>query len=107
MEVLQRVEVDGASWEEGMVEEDIEMEGISLVERGQHHEEKKLAWQLATASSLPHPLPRMPCKLKGILKQTTLVLLEDEQGWPLRRSSWAQSQSQSVSVVPSEQGRPS
>ncbi|KAI0944579.1 hypothetical protein AcW1_002253 [Taiwanofungus camphoratus] len=30
-EVPQRVEVDDASWEEGMVEEDVEMEGMSLV----------------------------------------------------------------------------
>ncbi|KAI0920547.1 hypothetical protein AcV5_010256 [Taiwanofungus camphoratus] len=42
-EVSQRVEVDGVSWEEGMVEEDVKMEGMSLVERGQHREEKKPA----------------------------------------------------------------
>ncbi|KAI0915312.1 hypothetical protein AcV5_003817 [Taiwanofungus camphoratus] len=42
-EVPQRVEVDGASREEGMVKEDIEMEGMSLVERGRCREEKKLA----------------------------------------------------------------
>ncbi|KAI0920538.1 hypothetical protein AcV5_010249 [Taiwanofungus camphoratus] len=86
VEVLQRVEVDGASWEEGMVEEDVEMEGMSLVERGWCHEEKKPAWQPATVSLLPYPLPRMPHKLKRILKPTTLVPSEDEWGQPLRSS---------------------
>ncbi|KAI0937808.1 hypothetical protein AcW1_003870 [Taiwanofungus camphoratus] len=102
-----RVEVDGVSWEEGMVEEDIEMEGMSPVERGQRHEEKKLAQQPATASPLPCLLPRTPCKLKGILKPTTPVPSEDEWGQLLRRSSQAQSRSRSVSAVLSKQGRPS
>ncbi|KAI0927329.1 hypothetical protein AcV5_007887 [Taiwanofungus camphoratus] len=57
-EVPQRVEVDGVSREEGMVEEDIEMEGMSLVERGQRHEEKKPAQRPATTSPPPRPLPR-------------------------------------------------
>ncbi|KAI0922902.1 hypothetical protein AcV5_009767 [Taiwanofungus camphoratus] len=89
MEVPQRVEVDGASQEEGMVEEDVEMEWMSPVERGQCHEEKKLAQRPATTSPPPHPLPRTPRKLKGILKPTTLVPSEDERGRPLRRSSRA------------------
>ncbi|KAI0915585.1 hypothetical protein AcV5_003768 [Taiwanofungus camphoratus] len=88
-EVPQRVEVDGASREEGMVEEDVEMEEMSLVERGRHRKEKKLAQRPATTSPPPCPLPRMPRKLKGILKPTTPVPSEDEQGWPLRRSSRA------------------
>ncbi|KAI0946832.1 hypothetical protein AcW1_010180 [Taiwanofungus camphoratus] len=107
VEVPQRVEVDDVSWEEGMVEEDVEMEGMSPVEGGRRCEEKKLAWRPATASPLPHPLPRTPHKPKGILKQTTPVPSEDEQGRPLRRSSWARSQSWSVSAAPSEQEKPS
>ncbi|KAI0949496.1 hypothetical protein AcW1_009091 [Taiwanofungus camphoratus] len=91
VKVPQRVKVDGASQEEGMVEEDVEMEGMSPVERGQRHEEKKLVRRPATTSLLPRPLPRTPCKPKGILKLTTPVPLEDEQGWPLRRSSQARS----------------
>ncbi|KAI0941522.1 hypothetical protein AcW1_003395 [Taiwanofungus camphoratus] len=43
VEVLQRMEVNGVSQEEGMVEEDVEMEGMSPVERGQRREEKKPA----------------------------------------------------------------
>ncbi|KAI0944573.1 hypothetical protein AcW1_002248 [Taiwanofungus camphoratus] len=42
VEVPQRVEVDDVSREEGMVEEDVKMEGMSPVERGWHREEKKL-----------------------------------------------------------------
>ncbi|KAI0927395.1 hypothetical protein AcV5_007946 [Taiwanofungus camphoratus] len=49
----------------------------------------------------------MPRKPKGILKQMTLGPSEDEWGWPLRSSSWAQSRSRSVSAAPSEQNKPS
>ncbi|KAI0929971.1 hypothetical protein AcV5_006799 [Taiwanofungus camphoratus] len=106
VEVPQRVEVDGVSREEGMVEEDVEMKGMSPIERGQCREEKKPAWRPATASPPPRPLPRTPHKPKGILKQMTPVPSEDEWGQPLRRSSWARSWSRSVSAVPSRGSRP-
>ncbi|KAI0939437.1 hypothetical protein AcV5_000859 [Taiwanofungus camphoratus] len=98
-EVPQRAEVDGVSWEEGMVEEDVKMEGMSLVERGRRREETKLARRPATASPPPRPLPRTPHKPKGILKPTTPVPSEDEQGRPLRRSSRAQSRSRRMGTA--------